>query len=349
MKFSGLRTVRRWPALAPRGRGQRAVVPIIVAVMLAAGAQLGVAWATALPANAVLRTGNTVITKDDFQRRTHVLEALYGIEVPPAGKQLDTFNKDVAKSIAVSLILDDAARRSGIVIADKNASDALQDLIDKQLPGGRQAFDGFLATARISEPDVLDEVKRQLATNKLFDQLAAQTPPVTDADTRAAFDQRRDQLAVPERRQLRNIVVASQADADQVLVQAQSGADFGLLASASSLDQSSKDKGGDIGTLSSDQLDQTFAKAAFAAPVGAFFGPVQTGFGWNVGQVVNIEPGNKLSYDEASPQLKGQLDEERKLGVWQSWLGEQIEGAHVEYADAYRPDNPDAPPAFAPR
>lgn len=347
MKLPGI--LRRRPTVVPTGRLHRVVVLVLgVLVLAGAGTQLGVAWATALPAGAVLRESGQVVTKADFQQRIHVLQALYGVTPPQGGPDLDKFTKDAAKSIAVSMILERAAADRHIVIADKAAQDALSNAIDKQ-PQGRAAFDQFLASQGISEQEVIDELKRQLATNQLFGQVSAGVPAVTDTDVQQEYQRDNAQMVTPEHRHLRNIVVASQQQADQILAQARGGADFAALAAQNSQDASTKAGGGDLGTLTGDQLDPAFGKAAFAAPANSYFGPVQTQYGWNVGQVLEVQPGQQLTLDQARDQIKTDLTSKRKLDVWRGWLGGQIAAAQVQYAHGYQPDDPDAPPADSPQ
>ncbi len=336
--------IRRSPLLVPGGRARRVSLMLSGVVFAGAATQVGIAWATALPNDAVLRADDTIVTEEEFQQRVDVLDALYGVKQPAGGPKLERFKKDAAKSIAVSLILDRAAQERGIVIADKQAQDALNKLIEEQLTGGRDTFVQFLGSQGISERDVVDEVKRQLATGRLFEQVTADVKAVTDQEARQAYQDRKEQMVRPEKRHLRNIVVKSNKKAEDILNQARSGVDFAGLAKNHSLDRSTKNSGGDLGTVSADQLDEQYADAAFKAEKGSFFGPVKTQHGWNVGQVLKIVPAEQLSFGEVKKQLKAELNNKRKFGTWRSWLANQIAAADVEYADEYRPDNPDLPP-----
>jgi peptidyl-prolyl cis-trans isomerase C len=332
----------RW---VPRGRITRLVAVVAGALVLAGAAGQSVyVWATALPQDAVLSVHGDVLNQDQFQQRIKQLHALYGVQQPQGGPQEHKFKKDAAKSLAVSMVLDDAAKARNIVIPDKKAQDTLDKIIQQQSPDNPNGFTDFLQKQGLSENNVRDEVKRQLATSALYGQITQGTPPVTDQDVRRSFDARRAEMATPERRHLRNIVVATQQQADQLVQQARGGADFGALASANSQDSSTRGQGGDLGTVSIDQLDKTFAAAAFKAAPNTVFGPVKSQYGWNVGQVAGVAPGQPLSFDQVKQQLKADLENKRKTGKWRTWLVTQIENADVRYADGYRPDNPEAPP-----
>lgn len=344
----GLTAIRRQPLLVPRGRARLASLVLGSVVLAGATTQVGIAWSTALPDNAVFRAGDTVVTEDEFQQRIDVLEALYVLKPPKQGPQLDQFHKAAAKSVAVSLVLDRAAQERGIVIADKQARDALNKIIEEQLRGGRQDFVRFLGSRGIAERDVLDEFQQQLATSKLFEQVTGDIQPVTDKEVRQAYKDRKKDMVTPEKRHLRNIVVDSRSKAKRLLQQARGGADFATLAKQHSLDESTKNSGGDLGNLTADQLGKQYARAAFEAGENAIFGPVKNQHGWNIGQVLQVTPAKPLSFAEVKKQLEAELNNKRKLDSWRTWLGNQITAADVEYADKYRPDNPDAPPTSAP-
>ncbi|SBW22819.1 parvulin-like peptidyl-prolyl isomerase [Candidatus Protofrankia californiensis] len=232
------------------------------------------------------------------------------------------------------------------MIADKMAQDALGRFIEQQFGNGSDARERFvqaLGTVGTNEQAVLTEIKRQLAINQLF-QRTAGTPAISDAELHTQFDQHKDQLATPERRDLRNIVVSSQAEADQVVRDAAAGTPFELLAQQRSLDGSTRDGGGALGVVTASQLDSGYAPVAFAAPPGAVFGPVQTQYGWNVGKVIQIIPPAPAVFDQVKDSLRQQVQLERQLGAWRGWLTGAIRNAHVRYAAGYRPADPDSPP-----
>jgi peptidyl-prolyl cis-trans isomerase C len=241
------------------------------------------------------------------------------------------------------MLLDRAAQKRDIVVSDKHARDILTRFIKQQLPdGGRDAFVPALGTFGASERDVLDEIKSQTAVGDLFQQITADVEP--EADVRLAYEQRRGELVTPEQRQVRNIVVTSRSEADQVLAQARSGADFTALVQQHSVDGSTRDAGGDLGLVTADVLEQEYAATAFTVGAGEYFGPVQTRNGWNVGQAAEVVAAAPLSFEQAQERVRQELWVERSSGTWRPWVGEQIRRADVEYAARYRPADPDAAP-----
>lgn len=334
----------------PRLTRGRSVAAVLVALLGVAAVAIAVNQSRGLPDNAAFEYDGQVVTTSDLDDRVEVLGALYGIKEPEARKDKDTFRRDTAKAVAVSLILEDAARDEGIEISDKSARDTLAKMVDGQMGADPQrAFTEMLAGFGVTEDSVLEEVKRQQALALLFQKLTAEAvEDVTPTDVRAFFGKDPGRFATPERRELRNIVVASEAEAEAVLAQVKAGTDFASVARQSSLDDATREQGGDVGAVGSAELEEAYAEAAFEAAAGELFGPVQTRHGWNVGQVVKVLPAAKTTFAAVEDQVTDELRSERALKAWRQWLADRIRDADVEYAAAYRPAHPDEPPASTP-
>lgn len=333
----------------PRSRRAQVVVAVATVLALAGAAFLIQRQLTALPGDAVLRIDDHVVTESEFNRRVDTLGALYGVAEPEEDDERDKFHRDIAKSIAVSLMLDAAAKDHDIVISEKSARDTLSTMLKEQLGDNpQQAFSDLLAEFRVSEDDILQEVSRQQAIARLFREVTQKAvDSVTEPDAKALYDADPAQFAVPESRRLANIVVATEGEATAVLTALQQGRDFATVARARSLDDATSDGGGLIGLVQASELDGTYADAAFAAGTGALFGPVRSQYGWNVGKVVRVAPAKPRPFETVQLDVIDTLRSERAMDAWREWLAELIKAADVEYADRYRPARPDEPPLQA--
>lgn len=337
----------RWRRFAGPRRGR--VLLAVAAVLLAAGVGVGAwMWTSALPADAAFEYDGRVVTEAELEDRAVALRALYGVERPSEPDRLDAFRRDLAKSVAVSMILDRAADERGIQVAEKQARDVLGGFVAEQFgDGGRDAFVRSLGNVGTSEPEVLAEITRQLSVGALMDEVIGEVA-VGDEEVRVAFEQRQQQLGTPERRALRNIVVGSEAEAAAALEEIRAGAAFEDVAARRSLDASTKQSGGAIGELSREQLEAPVADAAFGVAAGELYGPVEGRFGWNVGRVDAVLPPIPARFEQVREQLRQTLQAEEGLRRWRDWLGAEIRAADVTYADRFRPADPDAAPGDLP-
>jgi len=326
----------RWPAsLVARS------VVVFLLLGLVGGLGAIVAWRlTALPADAAFRVGDTVVTEDEYQQKADVLEALYGIKPPDSETANDEYRRQTARAIVLGMVFEQAGRARGIVISEEAARDHLAKSIEQGFPNGRQGFAELLGNAGASEADVLTAIKLQMTVGRLFHDVTADPlPKITEAMLREYYQRHTDQFTRPETRRVRNIVVASREDAEKVLGGVRSGMDMAELARTYSLDASSRDSGGDLGFVSREQLEPGYADATFSASPGKPFGPVKTTSGWNVGEVVGIRPGERLSFEDVEDKVRAEVLRQRAFERWREWVAERLRTADVDYADEYRPSN----------
>jgi peptidyl-prolyl cis-trans isomerase D len=131
---------------------------------------------------------------------------------------------------------------------------------------------------------------------------------VSDADARVRYEQRRSRYVTPERRQVQQIVFPNADEASAAAKRIAEGTTFAQLAQERGL----KDSDIDLGLVTkAGMVDRAIAEAAFGLKPGEVSQPVQGRFGTAIVQVTQIEPEHVRSYEEAAPELKGEIATER--------------------------------------
>ena len=100
---------------------------------------------------------------------------------------------------------------------------------------------------------------------------------------------------------LRQIVTASEPDAEAVKKQLATGIAFEAVAMERSVDPASRFKGGDLGEMTTDTLPQPLGAAVKDAKVGQVVGPVKVDAGWAILQVDDRHPETPPSLDRGAP------------------------------------------------
>jgi peptidyl-prolyl cis-trans isomerase D len=132
---------------------------------------------------------------------------------------------------------------------------------------------------------------------------------------------------------IRHIVVKDEQTAKDVKSKLDSGADWFAVSDQYTTDQANKSKGGDLGWLPKDQLDQAIADAAFSMKVGEISQPVQTSTGWEVIQLLGHEK-RPLTESEYTNLQSTQF---------QDWLTKQKDAANVQTFDTWKDHVPAEP------
>jgi peptidyl-prolyl cis-trans isomerase D len=127
------------------------------------------------------------------------------------------------------------------------------------------------------------------------------------------------------------VAQASQA-LGAVLAKVRAGEDFAKLAKANSEDPSAA-KGGDLGLFSRDDMEPTFADAAFSLPKGGISDIVRSPFGLHIIKVTDIQPGSRKSLDDVRAEIAAKLRTqraERKLELELERLPDRLRKDGVE-------------------
>jgi peptidyl-prolyl cis-trans isomerase D len=127
---------------------------------------------------------------------------------------------------------------------------------------------------------------------------------VSDEEARRIFEQRRDKLGTPERRQVSQIVFPNVEEALAARNRIASGLSFDDLAKERGLNPSDVDLGM---VAKSAIIDPAIADAAFTLPSGEVSQPAQGKFGAALVKIGKIEPGVEPSYESVASSLKKEI------------------------------------------
>lgn len=163
----------------------------------------------------------------------------------------------------------------------------------------------------------------------------AKQDPVTEAEVRAAYEQRASQYAVSEVRTVQHILVKTREEADKILAEAQnSPARFAELAKKHSLDTGTAERGGELGAVSRESLDPQLAEAVFAMKNGEMR-VAQSKFGFHVVRVA-VQPGKARSLEDVRKELTAELTQQKAARKFAE-AGEAFSNLVYEQPDSLKP------------
>lgn len=130
---------------------------------------------------------------------------------------------------------------------------------------------------------------------------------VSDDDAKKLFDQRKDLLGTPEKRQIHQIVFPNVAEAQAARERLAGGTSFEDLGKERGLTASDVD----LGLVTKASLDPAVGDAAFALPAGEISQPIQGRLGTSIVKVDKIVPGVEPDYAKVAADIKRQIATER--------------------------------------
>lgn len=291
------------------------LLAVLIWILTACGGQPGPATAVStdsgvtqaapptaeLPANdsgvlLVARVNGQEITLPEFQRALERRQQMVVDAANPAALQAEVLDQLVEQAL-----IEQAATQQNITVSDEELQAQIQE--HKNLAGSETAWQDWLAANLYTADEFSTTLRETLIANLVRDSviqgLLGNVPQV----------------------HARHILVATEAEANDLLAQFQSGADFAGLAAAHSLDSSTREAGGDLGWFSQDGLlTPQLAAAAFALQPGQIAGPIVTSLGYHIIQTLEI------AERPIEPDMLAYVSQVR----FENWLQAQREGAVIE-------------------
>jgi len=202
----------------------------------------------------------------------------------------------VAEVSGTSIYLSDiehAALTKGVITPDQSLTPReplfqtiLDELIDQRL---------LALEALRRSLDQNDETRRRLAVarerilaNVVVEQLLAEK--VTDESVQRMYDEQSKIQSKAEQVRARQIVVETEKLAKELKDLVEKGGDFSALAKEFSIDQSTRDLGGDLGYFSRNAMEDVIATTAFALKNGDISTPFKTKYGWHILMTTDRRP-----------------------------------------------------------
>jgi len=162
-------------------------------------------------------------------------------------------------------------------------------------------------------------VQRKASFITLTPTTFSSTVTVTDREIQRYYDENIVSFSTEEQVSARHIlfktgpdadVEAVRAQAEAVLAEIQTGGDFGELAQQHSEDTSAE-RGGDLGTFGRGQMVPEFEQSAFSLPIGGTSDLVRTTYGFHIINVTNKQQGLTQPLESVQEQIRGTLTQEK--------------------------------------
>ncbi len=175
--------------------------------------------------------------------------------------------------------------------------------------------------------------RRDLTALYLDPEIVAAEIAPSEEDLRAEYENRLEQLSIPERRNIAQIVAGDETAARRVVEALRSGREITEVArSIAGMDGDAVS----LGLLTRADLPPEIADAAFALQVGTPGEPVRSPIGWHVLVVDRIEPGRTPGFAESRTKIREDLAREQAVDAIVK-LANQVEdtlagGASLEEA-----------------
>lgn len=174
------------------------------------------------------------------------------------------------------------------------------------------------------------EITKTLLADEAYRRFVTIPSAVSDVEVRKAYDAAPSRWKVPESLRVQHILIrpaglgqdqlaAAEARAASVAGRIRKGEEFETLAAEFSADDY-RVKGGDLGWVHRGRLIPEVDAVLFALEPGSVSAPIRSSEGWHVVRVLERRPARQLTFDEAEPQIRREIEKQKLEATEASWF-----------------------------
>jgi foldase protein PrsA len=198
------------------------------------------------------------------------------------------------------------ASNLGVNVSDAEVKKEFEKIKNEQFPKAAE-FEKFLATSGQTVSDLLLRVKLNMLSSKIQKKIAKGKGTPSKAEIEKYYKENPSRFGTPEKRNVKIILTKGEAEAKKAKQEIESGKSFASVAKATSIDPTSKAKGGELKGVVKGQEEAALNTAIFSAPLNKLSGPVKTPFGYYIYEVTGTTPGTQQSLAQSEASIKQQL------------------------------------------
>jgi foldase protein PrsA len=204
--------------------------------------------------------------------------------------------------------------------------------------GGEEQFAARLADTGMTENELKEQIRKSLLFQKIYSEVTKDVQQISDDQAQQYYNDNPSLFQKPDSLKVRHILVADEATAQQLKARLDAGEDFATLAKQYSTDPGSKDKGGDLGEVPTQNSGfvPEFEEAMAALKAGETSGPVKTTYGYHIIRVDSIVPGGQQTYEDVRDEMKQGLLLENQRKVFEDWSAQARNGYQINIAPEYK-------------
>ncbi|MDD4346257.1 MAG: peptidylprolyl isomerase [Desulfitobacteriaceae bacterium] len=272
----------------------------------------------------VAKVNGTVIGLDQYNTRVNDAKVIYEKQqvdfTTEDGKEtLIKLKKQILECMILNEIISQEVQKLKLKTDDPKISE--KEIEIKQGFDTEEQFQERLKWTGMTESDL----QNYLSLN----QKISSDTELTEDDIKAYYEKNYDQVKAS------HILVDTEEEANEIIVQLKEGANFEQLAKEKSIDEGSKSSGGELGYFSRGQMIPEFEKAAFEQKVGEYSGrPVKTEYGYHIILVEEYKQASAADLAAkkdivATAAINARID---------NYIRELRDNAKIEYAEEYKPE-----------
>ncbi|MEF2967965.1 peptidylprolyl isomerase [Paenibacillus sp. M1] len=194
--------------------------------------------------------------------------------------------------------------------------------VDKEIQGYIESFgsEDNLNQALVANGMTLAQLRENIQMNALLTKLLEPQVTVTDDQIKQTFEDNKESFNTPEQVRTSIILVATEAEAQEVIKELKAGKDFAELAKSKSLDEATKANGGDTDFFARGEMEEAVEEAAFKLAKDEISEPVKTSAGYEVIKLTDRKEAHTATLEEKKDEIREGLVAQQVSQLSGTWM-----------------------------
>lgn len=302
--------------------------PIVLAICITAILILtaGCGDRTEKSALVLARIGNRTITAKQYEDN---LKRFLPEPRPEDKAILTGLKRDLLyQMIEETLILEEASKRN-ITITNDDLTAELEKLKKEY---GKTAFKEAIEERYGDVFAWQEEIRKKLIIKKTVDTVIGAKVVPTDEEARKYYEAHQTEFEFPEKVRARMIVLSTEDDA-QKIKKSLTAESFAQVAKKSSLSPE-REKGGDLGYFSRDEMPKEFVDVVFSLNIGQISQVLKTPYGFHIFLVEAKKKAGKFKFHEVSEKIIERLRADNTDAQFEKWMSTLKQNTQIEINEA---------------
>lgn len=296
--------------------------------------------------NAVAIVNGESITREDFQNELNneaqTIEKQNGTIDWTSQENGTTLVKELRQQVLQTLVQEKVqlqeAKKEGVKVSDSTVEQQAQHEIDTEIlyVGGQDTFNSMLKDQKMTQTqykDLLEASYKKILTIQALENKLTKGITVTEEQAQNYYNTHKLEFK-PDTVTAKHILVSDLKTANLIEDKLKGGAKFDDMAKQYSIDTSTKDDGGNLGSFTYGQMVKEFEDAAFKLKVGQISAPVKTQYGYHIIMVTNRKDAAQQTFAQSKSTIMSNLLSQAKDSKYQTYVNGWAKKAKVQTNDS---------------
>lgn len=262
----------------------------------------------------VISVGSQDITRGELKEDIEDIAGDMGI----SGREINLGVKSIINKIVEKYLIMEYGKEAGIEITDEELASSMKELT-KDYPD--DVFKEKLLENFIVYDSWEDALRQKLLIEKITQEAIGDIDPITFEETQAYYNSHMDDFKHPVMVNLRQIVVNTKEEAEEILGRLDDGEDMAELAKEHSITPEALE-GGVIGWIAKGHLEEDVEDIIFKLPAGKRSKILESSYGYHIFEVMGAREEGYYSLPEVMEKIEKRLALQKRELSYGKWISD---------------------------